>query len=888
MPSSNPPKRSATHRVLTHPTNDKRETASPTEPSATNPDGKRSLNSESSWACLSKTTTPLRPGSAQHSKEGSGNSTTATRTSIHSKRNTTDATYAAPGATASLATAQAPQQLEMDHYLQAELEGSIFCDPNFVQNFFTVDSTRLESVLEDCEDELDDFQFAERITRERQLYNPIRRVLNIIERAVNGDRLPGFLDVSSEAIPSHYEDIVGIKPDLAMFEGATRHWETLARYARAVFAHQLHRRHLYGMVICKWAATFVRFDRSGVLYSKPIDIREQEFRKAFAGLMLLDQEAFGYDTAFTTRARNDGRLEYYVDLPSSAFPPEDEIAPTNTEPDSTTETSANTPGPNHSRNVSARRATRKMKVTRVLCHRKSIRGRATIVLRVQEVLRSGALQELKQPRAGVKTRDRTKKDQQPSREVELLGAREYVLKLMWRDPKKKPEGEVLERLVGIYGVAQYMWHSDAFKICASPSCARSMGRSCDTCLDRTPNRDRVLVTENLTDLDIEIPKEAEGEEETEYKAVKTDEYSEAYAQRTSRIYCRLLMSTVVSPLCMAESPRKFLQANLDAILGYWHVVNKGLLHRDISDGNVLMLQEGQGYNYREWKNSRAPTASCDMIQVESEDLLRNTLVQLDRDPSGMLNDFDLFSTHNWMGDLFFGNQPTEHEESDSEATGERGSKRRKLDPTPPESTSSSTKGKAREVPPERSSLTYATEDDKGVRKDIDFRTGTPTFMSVRVLNVKIGERYEHSFMDDLESFFWLILWCTAEHVDTIGAKPTREAQEMLDLLDQSNLANIKNQKRSVLGCCADEDGAEMESTLASWKNAWAKDPAIVALILEMGAYFKGVKRFKLTESSDYTPNKVFPTIVDMIMRAVDGSNPSPLTGTETVKNSDLD
>ncbi|KAG9124467.1 hypothetical protein FRC07_011542 [Ceratobasidium sp. 392] len=902
--SSNLPKRGATHRVLTLPTHDKRKADSLTESHTTQPYGKRTIKSES-WACLSTTTTPFRPGSSRHRKEGSGNSASVTRTSTHSKRHTTDAAYVVSSATTSLATAQTPQQLEMDHYLESELQGSIFCDPNFTRNFLATDSIRLQSVLEDCEDDLNALRFSEHVTRERQLYEPICQVLDIIKHAVDANG-PGFVDVSAEPIPSHHDDIVGIKPDLALFEGATRHWETirmpieikrqatylktgmkqLARYARAVFAHQLHRRHLYGMVVCKWAATFVRFDRSGMLYSKPIDVRDQEFREAFAGLMMLDEEAFGYDTAFTTRARNDGRLEYYVDLPANAFPLEDGTTiPTDAGPDLAADTSTPTPGSSNQPNVS----TRRLKVIRVLCHRKSIRGRATVVLRVREVLRPGILEEPEEARSGTKTRSRTKKEQQPAQELELLGTQDYVLKLMWRDPKKKPEGEVLERLVGIYGVAQHMWHSDAFRACDSSSCARPAGRSCEHCVDRTPDRDRVLVAKNMNDLDIEIPNEAEGEEETQYKAVNTDEYSEAYAQRTRRIYCRLLMSTVGSSLCVAESPRQFLQAVLDAILGYWRIVNKGLLHRDISDGNVLMLQEGQGYGYREWKTPRTAIEQDPTLE-ESERLLQNILAKLDRDPSGMLNDFDLFSTHNLMGDLFLGSSSAQHEESGLEGTGERGSKRRKLNPNASAS-SGSTKGEAKEAPTEQSSITHVAEADKGVCKDVDFRTGTPTFMSVRVLNVKIGERYEHSFMDDLESFFWLILWCIAEHVDSVGAKPTREAQEMLDLLDQSNLTNIKNQKRSVLGCCADEDGAEMETTLVSWENAWAKDPAIVTLVLEMGAYFKGVKRFKLAELSDYTPNKVFPIIVDMVMRAVEHSNPAALTAAEAVEGgggSDLD
>ncbi|KAG9076886.1 hypothetical protein FS749_011287 [Ceratobasidium sp. UAMH 11750] len=692
--------------------------------------------------------------------------------------------------------------------------------------------------------------------------------------------------------------MAGIKPDLALFEGTTRHWETvrmpievkrqatylktgmkqLTRYARAVFAHQLHRRHLYGLVICKWEATFVRFDRSGMLYSQPIDMCKERraFCKAFAGLMLLDEEAFGYDTAFTTRARRNGRLEFYVDLPSDSFPVEEgATVTTNTELAATVaDTSTATAGPSHLPNVAPKIRTRRLRVMERLCHRKSIRGRATIVLRVREVIRPGILDAPEEAEGAIKTRSQTKRKRQPAEEFEVLGTRDYVLKLMWRDPGKKPEGEVLERLVGIYGVAQCMWYSDAFKMCDSPNCQRSTKNSCGNCLDMTPDRDEVWVANNLTDLDIEIPEETEGDEEPKYKEVKTDKYLTAYAQRTPRIYCRLLMSTVGSPLCTAESPHRFLQAVLDSILGYWRLVNKGLLHRDISDGNVLMLQEGHGYSQREWRDRRVATSEMDAATAKSEKLLRDVLEKLDRDPGGILNDFDLFATDNRMGAVFFGDQPSEDGDS-----AERGAKRRKLDPATltTVSPSESSKDKEREESESReSSLTNITKSDKGVRRCIDFRTGTPTFMSQRVLNVPSGQRYQHCFMDDLESFFWLILWCVVEHVDadSTNAESTEQAQgasQVLNLLDQSNLGVIAAKKGELLAACFRDDGAAMKSTLASCKNTWATDPMIVKLILKLGVYFFGISHTKIFT---YKPAKVFPSIVKMIMDALDRSGSS--------------
>lgn len=501
-----------------------------------------------------------------------------------------------------------------------DMHGAIFCDPNFIGNFLTVDSARLQTVLEACKDNLDAFSFQEHITQERQLYDPVREVLNIIKQAVDGvpdlDNPLAFVNVSAGPIPSHRDNMIGLKPGLALFDGPIRHWETmkmpvemkrqatylktgmkqLTRYARAVFAHQLHRRHVYGLAICKWDATFVRFDRSGILYSKPIDMRSEEFRKAFAALMMLDEVAFGYDTAFTTRTGQDGRLEYYIDLPAEAFAPEGGSSI----PDDIQDDRG---GPTDAPNAPPQAQTRRPKVVERLFHREGIRGSATIVVRLRKVIRPRYSDEPEKPRRCIRTNSKAAREQQPTGEV--LDIRDYVLKLMWRDPSQQVEGEALERLVGVYGIGQHMWHGDVLKPCSLSNCEFLKVGSCEGCLDMTPNRDQVLVMKNLTDLDIEIPEGVEGEE-TEYRkldnasssglfaltplaeAVPTDEYSEAYVRQTSLVYCRLLTSTVGSPLRSAESPRQLLQAVLDAILGEFAVVSWSNVH------DLLELSQATG------------------------------------------------------------------------------------------------------------------------------------------------------------------------------------------------------------------------------------------------------------------------------------------------------
>lgn len=72
-------------------------------------------------------------------------------------------------------------------------------------------------------------------------------------------------------------------------------------------------------------------------------------------------------------------------------------------------------------------------------------------------------------------------------------------------------------------------------------------------------------------------------------------------------------------------------------------------------------------------------------------------------------------------------------------------------------------------------------------------TGTRAFMSINVL---LGER--HSFMDDLESFFWVLFWICIHYN---GPDDSR----VVDLFDEWNYMNAKELAATKLGRVADED-----------------------------------------------------------------------------------
>ncbi|KAG8729757.1 hypothetical protein FRC10_003472 [Ceratobasidium sp. 414] len=105
----------------------------------------------------------------------------------------------------------------------------------------------------------------------------------------------------------------------------------------------------------------------------------------------------------------------------------------------------------------------------------------------------------------------------------------------------------------------------------------------------------------------------------------------------------------------------------------------------------------------------------------------------------MVNDFDLFTTYGETDAPFFDVSPRDNVCEVKEP--EPKPKRRKLNPETV-------------APPIHSSSSAEDEDapeEPCSGPPFDFPVGTPAFMCPRVLNVKPGCRFEHHFMDDLES-----------------------------------------------------------------------------------------------------------------------------------------
>ncbi|KDN48247.1 hypothetical protein RSAG8_02839, partial [Rhizoctonia solani AG-8 WAC10335] len=528
---------------------------------------------------------------------------------------------------------------------------------------------------------------------------------------------------------------------------------------RATFAHQLHRRHLYGILVCRTEATFVRFDRAGILYSKRIDVVKdgKAFTRAFASLLMLDRVDEGYDPAFTFERDDEDRLVYYISLPEFAFT-ENSRKPTPT-----------------GRNGHARR----FKVTYIT-------------------------------------------------EAEVQGPKEYALKIIWRDPQRGSEGEILGQIHGRFGLSQSTWHCDV-SMPGKCQCPAPVDEWCTTCVDQTLQVTGLHVCDKLRDINIVVPLEDEGEEQSMWTRLSV-------VQRPNRVPAR---------------DQRFLTAVLDAILGYWSAFNMGIMHRDISDGNVLMLNGDQPFSSREWLDPRVVDLRIqDTVLIRSEAKLRSMLEEIGhRDPTGILSDFDLYATHSAVSDLI---TSTADNPSTIEASPAHSSRRRLENDAPCEPNSKRRKTNSRAAAPvlpdpvstQRQNQVAGEESQmqsQRIKKRlIDFRTGTPAFMSVCVLNIKPGTPYRHHFFDDLESFFWLLLWSTAAHLDAGKKHPTTAAQDTLNELNQEKLKSMRSWKRAFLADAAyPQDTAR---TLENFRNEWASDPMVSSTIINMGVFFIGIRQ----------------------------------------------
>ncbi|CAE6407039.1 unnamed protein product [Rhizoctonia solani] len=738
-----------------------------------------------------------------------------------------------------------------DLTIEEELYGNLFHDPNFFEHFLSGPPARLDAVLKYCRKTTVYTQRGNRwspntrVTRRSIPEPPLLKLINTIVRGVhsttpsNPSASPAvFLDWPAQKAPTDMEECQ--LPNYITFDGAIRDWAGLrmavkvmrlpghrkmgmyhlSTYARKMFTEQLHRRHIYYLLVCGTEATFVRFDRAGVLYSSAIDLCKdaETFIRAFASLMMLDRADEGYDPYFSTKLNSDDLIVYYLDLPIEATQPESDADRRNS-------------------------STRKFQVREILCHRPEIVGNATTVLRLCDVLEPIKREVEPEPIRGKGKRKRT----EPAlvEKEERIGDTSYIMKITWRSARAVNESEIYEKVDGMYGLSQRVWARDASTRC---TCANP-NDECPTCVVEVGHIDGLEVCDILSNLIFSKEEFDPDGEDDEGPELDTNEYRPASRKRQHRIYSYVLMSSVGVPLAEAESPHQYMKAMLDAVLGYWRLFNLGYIHRDISDGNVLMLKPDQAFAWKEWENP-----SFELSEIEDEELrkseekLREVMAKLGRDPIGVLADFDLCSEHS-------ASTPVETKsEIEFHAFRKRPRDRTPLSPR---------KRQRRDV-----TKCYSFRDtsepppDEGMENlKIDYRTGTTPFMSTSALGSTFGKPYRHSYLDDLESFFWLIYLSAVGHVDE-GKRANIYQRKEVAIFDNPNMRKLANFKSQMVG-----EGDRLYSYLNLFENKWAKSYAFKTVLFALEDFFRGVWEER---DPGLTPTEVFTKITGVLLTAIAG------------------
>ncbi|CAE7224533.1 unnamed protein product [Rhizoctonia solani] len=625
------------------------------------------------------------------------------------------------------ATTETAQQDTIQHRIKSELNGAVLYDPSFLDKQ-SCDDGRFDRILGACS------LFDRRQGRwrsqpgsgpEAQLYNPLVMVLNAIGEAVHsacvteGDYAP-FLDKSQRKLNSDYPgmntapDI--IKCEFNRAEYHNLHWRDVdlfvevkksgnkisegiqqsARYARALLAHRIDRRFVKTLVICGTTAVFLHFDRSGLVYSDDIDVFEdaERFFRVLAGLLLLSRVEAGYNPIFEGIGEHPSggpaRVQLRVGTDNLVY-----------------------------------------RILTTLCHRLSIRGRATLVLALRRIL---------QDREQATT----------SRVPDESETPDAVLKLLWRDPNRFQESPILKQFVGIYGVCQVL---DDVNITINDEPDQVYHR---TGLNPGPRKDAFGRSDGTVDV---------------AGALRDD----------ARTLSALLMQPG-RPLKLAGSIEELKAAFVGAIMGQWAMVNFHVQHRDISIHNILLPLRTQQYESPEW--DRALKLDADAYVQE-------------------------FQVPEWAG-IFGDSRGIQYKKVQQ--------LRWKFDPK-------------RRLAMLKRIIELLGPKPYGFISDVDHvnilslqreeasdlhthRTGTLAFMATKLLLAMPGEHVPHSYLHDLESFFWVLLYLIAEHREG-DAQLHPTAQGVISDLNTIDRRSLGNNKNSLL-IQINEGTLDVRSFATSW------------------------------------------------------------------------
>ncbi|KAF8602970.1 hypothetical protein BDV93DRAFT_607066 [Ceratobasidium sp. AG-I] len=511
----------------------------------------------------------------------------------------------------------------------------------------------------------------------------------------------------------------------------------LARYARATFIHQIHRRHIFSIAVCGTNAIFVRLGRTGILHSPIIDLRQnfRQFAVATARLFALDPHSFGYDTRF-----------YY--WPQLTGQEGDRTIP---------------------RELRVRTGRKRWRVLEIICQRKCLVGRATLVLLLSRV-------KNRKQRA--------------------------VLKSIWRDESRPDEGQSLQDFVGYRGVCQSKWN----EILGSTAVRdKSVLQPSPLMKSFYPD----ITKEDADKLRSSIPDTSSRPSRVLSALIGQAKHQQFRVEPPEDREHSMILMNAGLPLWRIQRVSHLLRTIRDALVGLAGISKQGKIHRDISEGNILCCP------------LRNSTADID-TELDSDS-------NSDTDSDSDATDFT----------QYFG------QDSDnlSDTTVDTELNKLPLDP----------EGGRIDAPTyEQYVEARYTGQEYGMLYDLEFmvnqnrgehetrgkeRTGTPAFISAQLLLATEKKPVQHTFLHDLESVFWVLVWMVATHVEP-GQKLNEEAKVLIDSLCRHDDRSLGEYKWKFI-----KEPALARKAIYDLENGWKKAGTVVqqfADFLRINIYDKEV------------------------------------------------
>ncbi|KAH9835353.1 uncharacterized protein C8Q71DRAFT_765439 [Rhodofomes roseus] len=169
----------------------------------------------------------------------------------------------------------------------------------------------------------------------------------------------------------------------------------------------------------------------------------------------------------------------------------------------------------------------------------------------------------------------------------------FILKDMWRDDERCPEGEFYEHIGCVPGVATMRSYGVVYvdgkedtvmsrirrgvQVCAKPRYINASQKNIkrEMIPSSMPDRTRGNTTDYGVLIDylpfVDVPERPPG----------------------GKTHSRLIMESYGWPIKYALSLLELVQAMHDALAGYWAAYKKGVQHKDLSEGNILITAHGK-------------------------------------------------------------------------------------------------------------------------------------------------------------------------------------------------------------------------------------------------------------------------------------------------------